>query len=222
MTAKDAISPQIEALDGRMTVGEALPQLSIAVGLRGPVPVTDGTLRYLGMADASVLHARRDSALGDVAVSVRPVSASAPVSLLMERMAAGETVVAVVDDASPDTYLGAADREGILRLAASLFPQLDEYTELTVICPSGEYSASAIAHAVEDADAHLLNLNVVAGTEPNSPTTVMLRVNHSRGESVARSLARYGYDTLEMSGTPGLLNADMMERVNSLLHYLEV
>jgi hypothetical protein len=39
---------------------------------------------------------------------------------------------------------------------------------------------------------------------------------------VARSLARYGYDTVEMAGTPGLLNADMIERVNSLLHYLEV
>ncbi len=94
--------------------------------------------------------------------------------------------------------------------------------ELTVVCPSGEYSASAIAHAVEDADAHLLNLNVVAGTQPNSPTSVILRVNHSRGDSVARSLARYGYDTVEMAGTPGLLNADMIERVNSLLHYLEV
>ena len=63
-----------------------------------------------------------------------------------------------------------------MRMAASLFPQLDDYTELTVVCPSGEYSASAIAHAVEDADAHLLNLNVVAGTQPNSPTTVILRV----------------------------------------------
>lgn len=56
---------------------------------------------------------------------------------------------------------------------------------------------------MEDADAHLLNLNVTAGTEPDSLTTVMLRVNHSRGESVARSLQRYGYETVEMTGDPG-------------------
>ena len=46
---------------------------------------------------------------------------------------------------------------------------------------------------LEDADAHLLNLNVVAGTQPNSPT-VILRVNHSRGEFVGALAARYGYD----------------------------
>ncbi|WP_301390258.1 hypothetical protein [uncultured Muribaculum sp.] len=93
---------------------------------------------------------------------------------------------------------------------------------MTITCRPSQYSASAIAHAVEDADAHLLNLNVTAGTAPDSPTTVQLRVNHSRGESVARSLQRYGYDTVEMGGTPGLVNSDLAERVNALLHYLEV
>lgn len=222
MTAKDAISPRIEALEGFMTVAESMPRLRMAIEHVGPLPVCDASGRYLGMADASALRADADTTLGEIATHVRPVAASSPVSLLLERMAAGESVVAVVNDNSSDRYLGAADRDGMLRVAASLFPQLDDYTEITVICPPGEYSASAIAHAVEDADAHLLNLNVTAGTQPNSPTTVLLRVNHSRGESVARSLARYGYETVEMAGTPGLLNADMIERVNSLLHYLEV
>ena len=103
-----------------------------------------------------------------------------------------------------------------------LFPPMPDSSRLLVGCRSEDYSASLIARAVEDCNAHLLNLNVVAGTMPNSPTTVHLRVNHSRGESVARSLARYGYDTVEMAGTPGYLNADMIERVNALLHYLEV
>lgn len=222
MTAKDAISSQIEALNGEMTIGESIDRLCIAVERRGPLPVVDDSGRYLGMADASALGAPRGSQLGNLANGTRPMSASSPVSLLLERMAAGETVIPIVDDVSSEMYIGAANRESAMRMAASLFPQLDDYTELTVVCPSGEYSASAIAHAVEDADAHLLNLNVVAGTQPNSPTTVILRVNHSRGDSVARSLARYGYDTVEMAGTPGLLNADMIERVNSLLHYLEV
>lgn len=153
---------------------------------------------------------------------MRHIEASAPMSLLLERMAAGQRLVPIVADGSTDRFIGGADAESMLRLIAQLFPQLDDYTELTVLCPPGEYSASAIAHAVEDADAHLLNLNVVAGTEPHSPTTVMLRVNHSRGESVARSLARYGYETIEMSGTPGPSSHDMAERYSALMHLLEM
>lgn len=205
-----------------MTVGEARALLVASLDRRGPLPVASADRRYLGMAHGEALAAAPDLPMAAVATRCRPVAAAAPVSLLLERMAAGEQVVPIVADDGADTYLGAADRESMLRLAAALFPQLDDYTELTIACPSGQYSASAIAHAVEDADAHLLNLNVVAGTRPNSPTTALLRVNHSRGESVARSLARYGYDTLEVATTPGLPAPEMLARVNSLLHYLEM
>ncbi len=151
----------------------------------------------------------------------KAVKASAPLSLVLERMASGAETVPVVDD-DTEERLGIIDRMSMLGALSSLFPQLNEYSELTVTCPPSMYSASAIAHAVEDADAHLLNMNVIGGTEPDSPTTILIRVNHSRGESVARSLARYGYDTLSIAGTPGIFNADMVERVNALLHYLEV
>lgn len=97
---------------------------------------------------------------------------------------------------------------------ATLFPPVGECSELTITCRPGHYSASAIAHAVEDADAHLLNLNVVAGTEPNSPTTVLLRVNHRRGHSVARSLERYGYETVAMQSWSGD-NADSSDDVSA-------
>ena len=142
-------------------------------------------------------------------------------SLVLERMVSGDKTVPVVDDIT-ELYLGAIDRDSALAAVSRLFPQLNEYTELTIACPPSQYSASAIAHAVEDADAHLLNLNVTAGTEPDSLTTVMLRVNHSRGESVARSLQRYGYETVEMTGDPGMFHTEMAERVNALLHYLEI
>lgn len=201
MIAKDAISPQITPLSpeqsgqgefSRIYDGEA-------------VPVVDGDGRYLGMT------------VGEA----RPVKSSTPLSLVLERMTSGDRVVPVVDDIS-GLYVGAVDRDSALAAVSRLFPQLNEYTELTITCPPSQYSASAIAHAVEDADAHLLNLNVTAGTEPDSLTTVMLRVNHSRGESVARSLQRYGYETVEMTGDPGLFHTDMAERVSALLHYLEI
>lgn len=111
MTAKDAISSQIEALNGEMTIGESIDRLCIAIERRGPLPVVDDSGRYLGMADASALGAPRGSQLGNLANGTRPMSASSPVSLLLERMAAGETVIPIVDDVSSEMYIGAADRE---------------------------------------------------------------------------------------------------------------
>ena len=151
----------------------------------------------------------------------RAIKASAPLSMALERMASGMERVPVIDDLS-EKCIGFIDRSSMLDTLARLFPQLNEFTELTITCPPRHYSASEIARAVEDADAHLLNLNVMAGTEPDSTTTVLLRVNHSRGESVAHSLARYGYETIQIAGDPGLRNDDMMDRINELLHYLEV
>lgn len=136
-------------------------------------------------------------------------------------MASGEETITVVDDIS-EMPLGIIDRQSMLKAVATLFPQLNESTELTITCPPSQYSASAIAHAVEDADAHLLNLNVTAGTEPNSLTTVVLRVNHSRGESVAKSLSRYGYETIKIAVPNGITSVEMVDRVRELVHYLNV
>lgn len=201
MIAKDAIAPQIIPISPRQS-----SQLELsAADSDSATPIVDSEGRYLGMTSGAA----------------RPVKASTPMSLVLERMVSGDKTVPVVDDIT-ERYIGAIDRDSALAAVSSLFPQLDEYTELTVTCKPSQYSASAIAHAVEDADAHLLNLNVTAGTEPDSHTTVMLRVNHSRGESVARSLQRYGYETVEMTGDPGMFYTDMTERVNALLHYLEI
>ena len=192
---------------------------------RCALPVVDSEGVYVGMFDrrhAFDDEARGDGMVADSLVRADAVKSSYPVSALIESMASsGRSIVPVVDDFS-GAYIGSVDTESALASVARMFPQLQESTELTVTCAPGDYSASAIAHAVEDADAHLLNLNVVEGTEPQSRTTVLLRVNHSRGESVARSLMRYGYDTVEMSGNSGPGDSGMMERINELLHYLDV
>ena len=78
-----------------------------------------------------------------------------------------------------------------------LFPHNPESSRLLVGCPAQDYSASAIARAVEDADARLINLNVTSlGTPPAG--VVALRVGHISPERVARSLERYGYEILSV------------------------
>lgn len=82
-----------------------------------------------------------------------------------------------------------------------LFPPLPDSCELSVVCSRSQYSASAIARAVEDADAHLLNLNVTSvhpwprsSDDFDSDALVVdLRVSHRNAGAVARSLERYGF-----------------------------
>lgn len=84
---------------------------------------------------------------------------------------------------------------------ARLFPFVGDSSTLVLSCPKGDYSASRIAHAVEDCDAHLLNLNVTADrAESDGRLIVELRVSHRNPESVGRSLERYGYEVIDFVG----------------------
>lgn len=74
-----------------------------------------------------------------------------------------------------------------------LFPEITDSAWLSISCRKGDYSASRIARAVEDADAHLINLNVTSLPADGDSLVVSLRVNHRNPISVIRSLARYGY-----------------------------
>lgn len=81
---------------------------------------------------------------------------------------------------------------------ARLFPPSDEASEIMVACRRSDYSASAIARAVEDCDAHLINLNITADPAPDGSDdlVVELRIGHRNAMGVARSLERYGFRVL--------------------------
>lgn len=104
---------------------------------------------------------------------------------------------------------------------ARLFPPVEESSTLLLTCRRGDYSASRIAHAVEDCDAHLLNLNVTSDTETlDNRIAVEIRVSHRNPMSVARSLERYGYEVDDVD----LRTVDdeiIQARVAELLHYLD-
>lgn len=104
-----------------------------------------------------------------------------------------------------------------------LFPGNPEASNITIECNRKDYSASAIARAVEDCDAHVLNLNVTSQEPANVDGVVVdLRVDHRNAGAVARSLERYGYIVVASSDT---VEDPMMARARShameLLHYLE-
>lgn len=90
-------------------------------------------------------------------------------------------------------------------------------------CRRSDYSASLIARAVEDCDAHLLNLNVTAlSGEEADDLVVDLRINHRNALSVARSLERYGYEVTDIAGLDPAVADTISDRIGLILHNLEI
>ncbi len=67
-----------------------------------------------------------------------------------------------------------------------LYPIAEGSSHLVIGCRSSDYSASRIATAVEDCDAHLLNLNIMHDDSERYDMLVDLRVNRLNMEAVAR------------------------------------
>ena len=106
-----------------------------------------------------------------------------------------------------------------------LFPPVDEGSQLLVAVSPVDYTASTVARAVEDTDAHLINLNVLADRSGADELMVHLRVDRRDGNAVARSLERYGYRVVDMQSTgeaDDSADDSARDRVNQLLRLLEV
>lgn len=102
-----------------------------------------------------------------------------------------------------------------------LFPPSGDTSTIVIECYRGDYSASRIARAVEDANAHLLNLNVAAGSGDPAEAgmaTVELRVNLRNAMPAVRSLERYGFTVVSSRGADGdTVDDTLQRRVNELL-----
>ena len=102
-----------------------------------------------------------------------------------------------------------------------LFPALPDSSLLLVGTGHDDFMASRIARAVEDADASLLNMNVMLAADSDNRHLVHLRVNHRDPERVAHSLERYGYNIIRISNGGESLD-DYYRRLDELMHYLSV
>lgn len=108
-------------------------------------------------------------------------------------------------------------------LEAHFFPTVEEASRLSISCYRADYSASRIACAVEDCDAHLINLNVTDRLTPEGEIIIDLRINHRNASSVARSLERYGYTVIQTSSEDGDLHQEVAAgRVAQLMAQLNV
>lgn len=104
----------------------------------------------------------------------------------------------------------------------NLYPAPEGSSHLLIACRRADYSASRIARAVEDCDAHLLNLNLMLDDTGANDILVDIRVNCLSGQTVARSLARYGFEVLDFLPGDDVADATLRSRVEELLRYLDI
>lgn len=106
--------------------------------------------------------------------------------------------------------------------AERLFPPLEECSELSVACYRADFSASRISRAVEDTDAHLLNLNVTSEALPSGQIVIDLRISHRDAGAVVRSLERYGYSTVRIRSGFDRMAESMNERIAELMAHIQI
>lgn len=105
-----------------------------------------------------------------------------------------------------------------------LFPFVEDASNLLILCAPEEFSASVICNAIEDCDAHVINLNVAADRTPEGDMAVYVRLNRRVAESAIRSLERFGLYAiaLDADSETDYDMATARERANELLRYLEI
>ena len=100
--------------------------------------------------------------------------------------------LAVVDGGEQIGYI---DQSSLLEGLGRMIAPRDDCSVITVECAPQDYCASVIAHAVEDSDAHLVDL--FSAPAENGQMKVTLRVRHSDPTAAVRSLERYDYKVVE-------------------------
>lgn len=118
--------------------------------------------------------------------------------------------------------LGVIDQTSLLEGLGKLIAARDDCSVITVECAPEDYSASLIARAIEDSDAHLVDLLTAPGHD--GKLMVTLRVRHNDPSAAIRSLERYNFEVIEAHGSGSELRAAEIsaERLLSLQMLMNV
>lgn len=114
---------------------------------------------------------------------------------------------------------GVIDQTSMLESLGRLLPARGDSSIVDIECGASDYSASALARAVEDADVHLVDL--LTSPAPDGRIRATLRVRCEDPGHVVASLERYGYRVTAHSGHNSLPAVDM-ERLLALQALINV
>lgn len=150
----------------------------------------------------------------------RTVEADMPLLELLPRLLDTPGREVGVNDGT--VSLGVVDQTSMLEGLARMIAARDDCSEVTVECRAENYSASLLAHAVEDSDAHLVDLLSSPGEDGRIRVTLRLRQNDP--SAAVRNLERYDFHVVEAHGaTDGMRDAEIAaERLLALQTLLNV
>lgn len=117
--------------------------------------------------------------------------------------------------------IGIIDEVSLLEGLGRFIAERDDSSVVTVECLPSQYSASSIAHAVEDADMHLVDM--ISHPADDGMVRVTLRVRSEDPSAAIGSLERYGFRVVERSGHAHDPAAELLsERIASLQALMNV
>ena len=140
-----------------------------------------------------------------LSINKKPEEGSVPTERIDSEMSVLDVIPRLLDNSehqltvSEDGVdIGIIDESSLLEGIGRMIAPRDDCSVITLECRPEDYSASIIAHAVEDTDAHLVDLFSAPGEEGKMKVT--LRVRHSDPSAAVRSLERYDFHVLEAHG----------------------
>lgn len=118
--------------------------------------------------------------------------------------------------------LGVIDQTSMLEGLGKMIAARDDCSVVTVECRPEDYSASLLAHAVEDSDAHLVDMLTTPAED--GKIRVTLRVRHSDPTAAVHNLERYDFHVVYAHAAEGISSdAEIaVERLLSLQTLLNV
>lgn len=116
------------------------------------------------------------------------------VELLPRLLDAPGRIVGVEEEGE---LIGVIDQTSLLEGMGRMIPARDDSSMITLECAPADYSASRISHAVEDSDAHVVDLWTAPAE--NGKIRVTLRVRRTDPTSTIHNLERYGYEVVDSS-----------------------
>lgn len=119
-----------------------------------------------------------------------------------------------------EELIGVVDEVSLLEGLGRMIVARDDSSVVVVKTTPAAFSASSLAHAVEDVDTHLVDF--WSAPDSDGSILVTLRVRATDPSSVVASLERYGYSVVESSGMQSRDAEVAMERLMSLQALLNV
>ncbi len=116
--------------------------------------------------------------------------------------------------------LGVIDGDSLLEALGRMIAVRDDSSIVEISCAPGDFSASHIARAVEDADVHLVDMLTAPASEGRLAVT--LRVRCTDPTSVIHCLERYGYEVTGSHGSNNMAQSAAVERLLGLQALINV